>query len=68
MNIFKAKDPKDIKFTLTTTRSLGDWIAIRDTFKTDEDGYISYPASEYITDIQGMISQAEEEFYPRKGD
>lgn len=56
-------DPDKIQFTLTATMHLAEWKALRQQLG---GATLAHPASDFISEVNSMIHQAEQSFYPRE--
>ena len=63
MNKFKAIEPQKIRFSMTATYALEDWVRISEQLKKGVD-QVAWPASTLCSDIFDMVNQAKKTFYP----
>ena len=59
----QADDPERIKFTLTMTMTLGDWMEIQKAIKEVRSGDF-WPYSEMCCAIDDMVSKATNNIWP----
>ncbi len=60
---FFAKEPEKIKFTLTATLSLSDWLKVKSALTTDAPKALCWPVSELVQNITELTSKAKSDFY-----
>lgn len=58
---FCIDDPNKVKFTLSVTLELHEWMAIRQKLRASQ---YEWPAPALVVPIEDMIRQAERTFYP----
>ena len=64
MTQFEAVEPQKIKFSMTATYTLEDWVRISEQLKKGST-QVAWPASTLCSDILDMVIQAKEKFYPK---
>ena len=59
---FKVQEPEKVNFTVTLTMPLEEWQSVAKQFKKNDSGYVTWPASEFVSLVCDMEASAMKDF------